>query len=164
MYTVGILTASDKASIGERVDESGKVIMDILEEKKGYEVKKYIIVPDEFEDIKSALIDMSDNLGLNLILTTGGTGFSQRDITPEATEAVIERRVPGIPEAIRYYSLQITKRAMLSRATCGIRNKTLILNMPGSPKAVREALEYIIDSLEHGIDILLGNSKECARK
>jgi len=164
MYTVGILTASDKASIGERVDESGKTIMEILEKRDKYEVIKYIIVPDEIDDIKNALIDMSDNLELNLILTTGGTGFSPRDITPEATEEVIERRVPGIPEAMRGYSLQITPRAMLSRATCGIRNKTLILNMPGSPKAVRESLEYVIESLEHGLDILLEKSKECARK
>ena len=164
MYTVGILTASDKASVGERVDESGKVIIDILKNREAYDIKEYLIVPDEFEEIKASLINMSDNLGLNLILTTGGTGFSPRDITPEATEAVIERRVPGIPEAMRFYSLQITKRAMLSRATCGIRNKTLILNMPGSPKAVKESLEYVIDSLEHGLDILLQNSKECARK
>ena len=164
MYTVGIITASDKASKGERVDESGKVIIDILKNRGKYDIKEYIIVPDEFEEIKSSLINMSDNLGLDLILTTGGTGFSPRDITPEATDAVIERRVPGIPEAIRYYSLQITPRAMLSRATCGIRNKTLILNMPGSPKAVRESLEYVIESLEHGLDILLEKSKECARK
>ena len=164
MYTVGVITASDKASIGERIDESGKTIIYILKNRGGYEVKEYRIIPDELDKIKEALIDMSDNLGLNLILTTGGTGFSPRDITPEATEAVVERKVPGIPEAMRSYSLQITPRAMLSRATCGIRKKTLILNMPGSPKAVKESLEYVIESLEHGLDILLETSKECARK
>ena len=99
-----------------------------------------------------------------LILTTGGTGFSERDVMPEATEDIIERRVPGIPEAMRAYSMTITKRAMLSRASAGIRKKTLIINLPGSPKAVRENLEYIIDSLEHGIEILTGEASDCARK
>lgn len=163
MYTVGIITASDKGYRNEREDESGKKIIEILS-KRSYQVIKYIVLPDEYEMIKDELINMSDNLKLNLILTTGGTGFSPRDITPEATEAVIDRRVPGIPEAMRYESLKITPRAMLSRATCGIRNKTLILNLPGSVKAVEESLSFVIDSLEHGLDIMLEKIKECGRK
>ena len=109
------------------------------------------------------MIYMSDELGVNLILTTGGTGFSERDVTPEATRRVLDKLAPGISEAIRYYSLNITKRAMLSRGISGIRNKTLIINLPGSPKAVRESLEYILDSLDHGLEILTGKSSECAR-
>ena len=106
---------------------------------------------------------MADELKVNLILTTGGTGFSVRDITPEATNAVIQRQVPGIPEAIRYNSLQITSRAMLSRAACGLRGQSLILNLPGSPKAVRESLEFAIEPIRHGLEILLGSAGECAR-
>ena len=108
--------------------------------------------------------EIADSEKAELILTTGGTGFSERDVTPEATEEVIERKVPGIPEAIRAYSMTITKRAMLSRATARIRGKTLIINLPGSPKAVRESLEYIIDALGHGIEILTGEAGNCARK
>ncbi|PAB56814.1 MogA/MoaB family molybdenum cofactor biosynthesis protein [Anaeromicrobium sediminis] len=163
MFSVGIITCSDKGAAGEREDLSGKVIREIVE-AKGYEVKKYIVLPDELDKLSNEMIHMSDDLNLNLILTTGGTGFSQRDITPEATETVITRKTPGISEAIRYYSLSITKRAMLSRATSGIRNNTLIINLPGSPKAVKESLEYIIDSIHHGIEILLGKTGECARK
>lgn len=110
------------------------------------------------------LQEIADSEKAELILTTGGTGFSERDVMPEATEEVIERKVPGIPEAIRAYSMTITKRAMLSRATAGIRGKTLIINLPGSPKAVRESLEYIIDALGHGIEILTGEAGNCARK
>ena len=124
----------------------------------------------EIVELKSTISKLTDeNTKLEeekaeLILTTGGTGFSERDVTPEATEEVIERKVPGIPEAIRAYSMTITKRAMLSRATAGIRGKTLIINLPGSPKAVRESLEYIIDALGHGIEILTGEAGNCARK
>ncbi len=110
------------------------------------------------------MINMADNLGVDLILTTGGTGFSKRDVTPEATKDVIEKEALGIPEAIRSYSMTITKRAMLSRATAGIRKDTLIVNMPGSPKACREVMDYILDDLKHGIDILKGDARECARK
>ena len=106
----------------------------------------------------------ADDLGVNLVLSTGGTGFSVRDITPEATKMVIERETPGICEAIRYFSLQITKRAMLSRAVSGIRKNTLIVNLPGSPKACKEALDFVLDDIKHGIDILLGSASECARK
>ncbi len=162
MFTVGIITASDKGASGERIDESGKIIEDILI-KHSYNVKRYVILPDDFKDLKKEMIYMSDQLLVNLIITTGGTGFSKRDITPEVTREVIEREAPGIPEAIRAYSLTITKRAMLSRGVAGIRGQTLIINLPGSPKAVRESLEYIIDSLNHGLEILLGIKHECAR-
>ena len=164
MFTLGIITVSDKGSKGERIDESGKLIKEIMEENGGYSVCDYKIVADEIEDIVQAIKEMSDQKKVNLILTTGGTGFSPRDVTPEATEMVIEKRVPGIPEAIRYYSLKITNKAMLSRATAGIRGETLIINMPGSPKAVKEALDIIISPLEHGLDILLSNAHDCARK
>ena len=158
MFTVGIITSSDKGYAGEREDKSGQVIEEIVSEK-GYKVVRKVVLPDEKE-----MINMCDNLEVNLLLTTGGTGFSPRDITPEATKAVIEREALGIAEAIRYYSLQITKRAMLSRATSGIRKNTVIINLPGSPKACREALDFVLDDVKHGIEILLGKAKECARK
>lgn len=163
MFKVGIITCSDKGFKGEREDISGSLIRDILEES-GYKIEKYVIVPDEREKIKEELIFMSDSLGIDLILTTGGTGFSPRDITPEATLDVIDRVASGISEAIRSYSLSITKRAMLSRAVSGIRGRTLIVNMPGSPKAVKEALDYILETLHHGLEILTEKAHECARK
>lgn len=163
MFKVGIITCSDKGFKGEREDISGKLIRDILE-KEDYKVEKYIIVPDDIEKIEEAMIDMSDNLNLDLILTTGGTGFSKRDVTPEATLNIIDRNANGIAEAIRYFSLSITRRAMLSRAVSGIRGDTLIVNMPGSPKAVEEALEYALDSIHHGLEILLDTAHDCARK
>jgi len=161
MYTVGVITASDKGSKGEREDLSGKVICDIVSEA-GYEVLKYIMVPDEKNELAKAMVHMADDLGVNLILTTGGTGFSKRDVTPEATLSVIEREAPGIAEAIRYNSLQITPKGMLSRGVSGIRGNTLIINMPGSPKAVRETLDYILSPVFHGIQILIGDDSECA--
>lgn len=163
MFKVGILTISDKASKNERVDESGKVIKEIVE-GVGYDVNYYNIIPDEVEDIKAELIKCSDELKCDLLLTTGGTGFSKRDVTPEATLQVMTRNAFGISEAIRAYSMTITKRAMLSRAVSVIRNDTLIINLPGSPKAVKESLEYIINELDHGIKILKGIDSECARK
>jgi len=163
MYTVGIITSSDKGYVGEREDKSGELIKRIVE-SQGFEVKKYIILPDEPTMLAEEMIHMCDDLKVNLILTTGGTGFSTRDRTPEATKMIIEREAPGICEAIRYYSLQITKRAMLSRAVSGIRKETLIVNLPGSPKACQEALDFVLDELKHGIDILLGEARECARK
>ena len=163
MYTVGIITSSDKGYVGEREDKSGELIKRIVE-SQGFEVKKYIILPDEPTMLAEEMIHMCDDLKVNLILTTGGTGFSTRDRTPEATKMIIEREAPGICEAIRYYSLQITKRAMLSRAMSGIRKETLIVNLPGSPKACQEALDFVLDELKHGIDILLGEARECARK
>ena len=163
MFTVGIITSSDKGYAGEREDKSGLVIEEIVKEK-GFEVVKKVILPDEKELLEKEMINMSDNLKVNLLLTTGGTGFSKRDITPEATKCVIEREVPGIVEAIRFYSLQITKRAMLSRAVSGIRKDTLIINLPGSPKACKEALDFVLDDVIHGIDILMGEARDCARK
>ena len=163
MYTVAIVTSSDKGSKGEREDKSGAVIREIVE-KSGFQVKRYVVLPDEKELLKEEFRYLADELGVNLVLSTGGTGFSPRDITPEATKEIVERETPGISEAIRMFSLNITKRAMLSRAASGIRKKTLIVNLPGSPKACKEALDYALDDIKHGIDILLGTSKECARK
>jgi molybdenum cofactor synthesis domain-containing protein len=162
VYSVGIITASDKGSIGEREDVSGKLIEEIVVEH-GYQVVHYIVLPDDRTTLKNEMIHMADELNLNLIITTGGTGFSQRDITPEASLEVIERNVPGIAEAMRMNSYKITPRAILSRGVAGIRGKTLIINLPGSPKAVKESLEFIIDQLDHGIKILIGEDSECAR-
>nr|WP_296085696.1 MogA/MoaB family molybdenum cofactor biosynthesis protein [uncultured Blautia sp.] len=163
MKRAAIITASDAGYRGEREDLSGPAIKEILE-REGYEVISMDILPDDQVMLAGKLQEIADSEKAELILTTGGTGFSERDVTPEATEEVIERKVPGIPEAIRAYSMTITKRAMLSRATAGIRGKTLIVNLPGSPKAVRESLEYIIDALAHGLEILSGEARDCARK
>ncbi|MEN8904969.1 MAG: MogA/MoaB family molybdenum cofactor biosynthesis protein [Clostridiales bacterium] len=163
MYKVSIITISDKGYLGEREDLSGKLIQDIMI-KREYEIDDYIIVPDDKEKISEELIKMTDINKVNLILTNGGTGFSKRDVTPEATMNVIHRLAPGIVEAIRMNSISITKRAMLSRAVSGIRFNTLIINLPGSPKAVKESLLFIIDELKHGLDILCGNASECAKE
>lgn len=162
-FTVGIITVSDKGSRGERTDTSGPAIEEMIKQIGG-RVEKYVIVPDEKPEIKEAIIEMADKYSLNLVLTTGGTGFSPRDVTPEATIDAVERLVPGIPEAMRAGSLQITPKAMLSRAQAGIRKKTLIVNLPGSPKGVRENLEVIIPALKHGIEILIGQASECGGK
>lgn len=162
-FTFGIITASDKGSKGQRDDLSGKLIEEIMK-GKNYKLEKYIVLPDEKEDLKQEMIYMADELKVNLILTTGGTGFSPRDITPEATREVVDRLTPGISEAIRSYSLKITPKAMLSRAVSGIRKETLIINLPGSPKAVKESLEYILEPLEHGLEIMLQKTSECAEK
>lgn len=163
MYTVGIITSSDKGYAGEREDKSGEVVRELVE-AAGFKVIKQVILPDEKDMLANELRYMCDELKVNLVLSTGGTGFSKRDITPEATKEVIEREAPGICEAIRWYSLQITKRAMLSRAISGIRKDTLIVNLPGSPKACKEALDFALNDIKHGVDILLGTAKECARK
>ena len=163
MFRTAIVCMSDKGAKGEREDLSTKVIEKIIIEN-GYKVTKKILIPDEFELIKETLKNIGDNDEADLILTTGGTGFSKRDVTPEATLEIIDKAAPGIPEAIRAYSMTITKRAMLSRAAAGIRKNTLIINMPGSPKAVEESLSFIIDSLTHGLEILVGSSSECARR
>lgn len=161
MFQAAIITASDKGSRGQREDVSGQVVKEILE-KNGYTVVQQMILPDE----RQLLADEMRRLcaeQVDLILTTGGTGFSPRDWTPEATLDVVERQVPGIPEAMRMNSLQITKRAMLSRAVAGICQQTLIINLPGSPKAVRENLEFIVTELAHGLEILRGQAQDCAR-
>lgn len=163
MFTVGIITASDKGSKGEREDISGQVIKEYVE-AFDFKVLRYVVLPDDKYELEKEMIHMADELNLNLILTTGGTGFSLRDVTPEATRNVITREANGIAEAIRYYSLQITPRAMLSRAVSGIRGQSLIINLPGSPKAVKEALEFILQTVQHGLEILLGKASECARK
>ena len=163
MYTVGVITSSDSGYEGKREDKSGEIIKRYVE-SRGFKVKEYILVPDDKEMLKEAFIKMSDELKVNLVLSTGGTGFSPRDITPEATREILHKEAPGISEAIRMYSLKITKRAMLSRAISGIRNKTLIVNLPGSPKACEEALEFVLEDLKHGIDILNETAKDCARK
>ena len=151
-----IITSSDSGYAGEREDKSGSVIQEILE-ANDYEVVHTILLPDDRKML-------ADEGIAELIVTTGGTGFSPRDCMPEATKDIIEREVPGIPEAMRAYSMTITPRAMLSRAAAGIRKGTLIVNLPGSPKAVRESLEYIIPALEHGLQILTGEATNCARK
>ena len=163
MKRAAIITSSDSGYRGEREDLSGPAIREILE-REGYQVVSMEILPDDRIMLGEKMKEISDNDLAELILTTGGTGFSQRDVMPEATEDIIERRVPGIPEAMRAYSMTITKRAMLSRAAAGIRKKTLIINLPGSPKAVRESLEYIIGALDHGIEILTGEASDCTRK
>ncbi|MDS1029972.1 molybdopterin adenylyltransferase [Bacillota bacterium LX-D] len=163
MYSIGILTVSDKGSRGEREDKTGPAVQEVLE-KEGYVVKQYCVVPDEIQIIKEKLIYMSDELKLNVILTNGGTGFSIRDVTPEATKEVIQREVPGFGEAMRMKSLEITPHAMLSRAIAGIRNKSLIINLPGSPKGAVENLQTILPALEHGIEILIGKANECAKR
>jgi molybdopterin adenylyltransferase len=160
MFTLGIIIASDKGANGLRQDKSGPMIKEIME-KNNYVVKKYIILPDDIDILEKEMIYMCDDLKLDLILTSGGTGFSKRDVTPEATINVIEKMTNGISEAIRYNSLQITPRAMLSRAVSGIRKDTLIINLPGSPKAIKESLDFIIPSIEHGLEILKGIASEC---
>jgi molybdenum cofactor synthesis domain len=161
MIKTGILTASDKGSTGDRIDESGKLIASLISGIDA-EIVHYTIVPDEKDTISANLIKMTDEMGIDLILTTGGTGFSPRDVTPEATLDVIERQVPGIPEAMRLKSLEKTPRAMLSRAVAGIRKSSLIINLPGSPKGVRECLEVILPVLPHAIQIIKGQTNECA--
>lgn len=160
MLSIGIITASDKGSRGEREDISGPLIEELLKDLGGI-VKEYAIVPDERDMLAEKMIYMSDELKVDLIFTTGGTGFSPRDVTPEATLDVVERLAPGIAEAIRMKSLSITPKAMLSRAVAGIRKETLIINLPGSPKGVRESIEVILPALSHGIGILKGTATEC---
>jgi molybdenum cofactor synthesis domain-containing protein len=158
---VGILTVSDKGARGEREDRSGPAIREMIEAAGG-EVVRMKIVPDEQADIRAALIAWSDE-GLDLVLTTGGTGFSPRDWTPEATKSVLEREAPGLAEAMRRAGAEKTPTAVLSRAVAGIRGGTLIVNLPGSEKAVRESLAAVLPALPHGVDILKGRSSECAK-
>lgn len=161
MRRAAVITSSDSGYAGEREDMSAPVICEILE-KAGYQITYKILLPDERGMLSREMARMADENIADLILTTGGTGFSPRDCMPEATMDICERQVPGIPEAMRAYSMQITKRAMLSRQAAGIRKQALIINLPGSPKAVRECLEYILPELEHGLDILQGTAHNCA--
>jgi len=163
IITVGIITASDKGSRGERQDLSGPAIKEVIEQIDGV-VLEYQVLPDDKERLAEAMRSFADEKKLDLIFTTGGTGFSPRDITPEATLAVIDRAVPGLPEAMRAASMIKTPKAMLSRATAGIRGKTLIVNLPGSPRGVRENLEVLLPALPHGIEILRGIGGECGKQ
>ena len=162
MYRAYIITASDSGYAGNREDLSGPAARELLT-AAGYADGGYILLPEDRAMLSAELRRVCDGDLADLIVTTGGTGFSPRDCTPEATADVVERATPGIPEAMRWYSLQITPRAMLSRAGAGIRNRTLIVNLPGSPKAVKECLEYILPALAHGLEILRGDAANCAR-
>ena len=161
MFTLGILTISDKGSRGEREDKSGEAIREIVSQF-GARFVDYAIVPDEKEVIESKLIEWADKGGMDMIITTGGTGLGPRDVTPEATLDVIDKTIPGFSEAMRAKSLRKTPHAMLSREVCGVRNKTLIINLPGSPKAVRECLPVILPALPHAIEVIKGEAAECA--
>lgn len=158
MYRVAVLTISDRCSKGQREDESGRIVQELVKNLPG-EVVKYEVIPDDPDTIKEKLISYCDSLKVDLVLTDGGTGFTRRDFTPEATKEVIEREVPGIPEAMRAEGLRFTKRAMLSRAIAGIRGRTLIVNLPGSSKGVKESLEAILDGLPHGLDMIAGREE-----
>lgn len=162
-YKVGIVTISDRVYRKEKEDLAGPLLKKIVEEN-GYEVAEERNVPDEIEKIKEVLINLSDDENIALIFTTGGTGFAKRDVTPEATISVSEKIVPGIGEAMRAYSAKITNRAYLSRATSGIRKNSLIINLPGSPKALKENLEALFSFLDHGLEILRGDAKDCCAK
>ena len=161
MIKTAILTMSDKGCRGERTDGTGPAIRSELEDK-GFVISFYKMIPDDIQEIEKELIYLCDELKVDLVLTNGGTGFSERDVTPEATQNVIEKYVPGIGEAMRMKSLAITPKAMLSRSIAGIRKKTLIINLPGSPKAAVENLQFILSAIPHGIAILTGEASECA--
>lgn len=162
MYQAAVLTVSDRSFRGERPDAAGPLVVRMLE-SAGYQVCEVGTVPDEQPEIEAVLRDWADRSRVQLIVTTGGTGFAPRDVTPEATAAVCERLTPGIPEAMRYASMRVTPRAMLSRAQAGIRGGTLILNLPGSPKAAGENLSAVLPILEHGLRMLSGQPADCAR-
>lgn len=161
MFKAAVITVSDRSFRGERPDGAGPLLAELLTQA-GYQVAHSRLVPDERELIEAALRELSDEGGVHLILTTGGTGFAPRDVTPEATLAVCDRLCPGIPEAMRAASMKITPRAMLSRSQAGIRGQSLILNLPGSPKAARENLEAVLPALTHGLEMLSGKQADCA--
>ncbi len=161
MYRIGILIMSDKGAAGDREDRSGEQIKEML--GPDFVVAYYEVIPDEKDIIIEKMKHACDQLGLNLLLTSGGTGFSSRDVTPEASLQVIEKLVPGIPEAMRSYGMQKTPKAMLSRSVAGIRKNTLIINLPGSVKGVRESLEAVLPALAHGLDIIIGSASECGQ-
>lgn len=161
-WKAAVVTLSDKGYAGERVDKSGPLVCELLTEA-GYDVKKTLLLPDEKEEIKKCLCKLCDDDEMDVVFTTGGTGFAPRDCTPEATLEAADRNAPGIAEAMRLASLKVTPRAMLSRGVSVIRGQTLIVNLPGSPKAVRENLEAVLPTLDHGLAILTGRAGECAR-
>jgi molybdenum cofactor synthesis domain-containing protein len=160
-YTAAVITVSDKGTAGLREDTGGPLVREMLEEA-GFAVVYTAIVPDEQGEIAAEFIRCADEQGIALIASTGGTGFSPRDVTPEATVAVCERLAPGIPEAMRAESLKVTNRAMLSRMAAGIRRRSLIINLPGSPKAIRENLAAVLPALEHGLEMLRGEQRDHA--
>lgn len=161
MFTARVITVSDRSYRGERADGGGPLVRQLLTDA-GYDVDEIVIVPDEVEQIQDALIAAAE-ADVALIVTTGGTGFSSRDVTPEATIAVCQRLTPGIPEAMRSASMAITPRAMLSRAAAGIRDRSLIINLPGSPKGARENLEAVLPAISHGLEMLRGGVADCAK-
>ena len=161
MFTARVITVSDRSYRGQRPDGGGPLVRQVLTDA-GYDVDSVVIVPDEQEEIQTALIAAAE-ADVALIVTTGGTGFAPRDVTPEATVAVCQRLVPGIPEAMRAASMAITPRAMLSRAAAGIRDRSLIINLPGSPKGAKENLEAVLPALAHGLEMLRGKPGDCAR-
>ena len=162
MYHAAVLTVSDRSFRGERPDAGGPLVAEMLK-NAGYEVVTTAIVPDEQAQIEEKLCQIADSGEVQLLVTTGGTGFAPRDVTPEATLSVCDRLTPGIPEAMRYASMQVTNRAMLSRAQAGIRKGTLIINLPGSPKAAKENLEAVLPALSHGLEMLSGRPADCAK-
>lgn len=153
VFTAGIITASDLSAKGEKEDESGK-ILDFMLKDRGFEIKYYIVIPGDVDRIQEALVLLCDDIKADLVITTGGTGFRKRDVTPEATLGVIDRVAPGISEAIRYYGLQKNPNVMLSRGVAGIRRNTLIINLPEGVRDVRESFESIIDTIYHGLEIM----------
>lgn len=162
MFKAAVLTVSDRSFQGERPDASGPLVKELLKNAK-YTVTETAIVPDERDQIQDILCHLADSGTVDLIVTTGGTGFAPRDVTPEATIAACDRLTPGIPEAMRYASVAVTNRAMLSRAAAGIRKRTLIVNLPGSPKAAKENLEAVLPALAHGLEMLSGHPADCAK-
>ncbi len=161
MFIAAVITVSDRCYRGERPDRAGPLVAELLK-GAGYQVVQTAVVPDERSQIERVLRETADIGYVQLLVTTGGTGFSPRDVTPEATLAVCTRLAPGIPEAMRYASMQTTNRAMLSRAQAGIRHGTLIVNLPGSPKAAQENLEAVLPALAHGLEMLSGQPADCA--
>lgn len=162
MFKAVVITVSDRCFRGERTDEGGPLVAGLLKQA-GYDVVKTMLVPDEENQIRDVLLSVAAEGEEYLIVTTGGTGFAPRDVTPEATEAVCEKMCPGIPEAMRLASLKVTPRGMLSRAVSGICRSSLIVNLPGSPKAAKENLEAVLPALEHGLTMLSGKPADCAR-
>ncbi len=153
VFTAGIITTSDGLASGKEEDESGH-LLDFMLKDRGFEIKYYIVIPDEIDRIQEALVMLCDDLKVDLVLTTGGVGFRKRDITPEATQGVLDKEVPGISEALRSYHLQYNSRTMLSRGVSGIRRNTLIINLPGDVKGVRSSFESIIDTIYEGLEIM----------
>jgi molybdopterin adenylyltransferase len=159
-YRASVVTVSDKGSAGQREDKSGPALREIL--KKSYDVSEIIVIPDEADIIAETLCHQVDEMGMDLVVTTGGTGVTKRDVTPEATRLVIERELPGFSEVMRAESYKITPNAIISRALCGIRKESIIINLPGSPKAAAECLGFVLDAIPHALSKLKGDPSDCA--